>query len=260
MSGADTRDSRPAGGEKVQKFLARAGVCSRRDAEELVAAGRVTVNGARAVIGQRVDPERDVVELDGRRVVPPEEFVYIMINKPAGVVTTAEDERGRTTVLDLVRRWLGRAAPRVFPVGRLDRNSTGLLLLTNDGELAYRLIHPRVGVAKVYRVEVRGHPSRRRLSELEQGIVLEGKRTLPCEIRVVRKLPRSTVLEVTLHEGRKRQIRLMMRAINHPVVSLERTALGPLKLGDLKRGSFRYLTKDEVAALERAVGLERDPA
>ena len=258
MTESGTRtDSRELAGrtEKIQKYLARAGVCSRRDAEELVSAGRVTVNGVVASVGMRVDPARDTVAVDGRVVTPAPRLVYVMLNKPKGVVTTAEDERGRRTVLDLVSRHYDLSAVRLFPVGRLDKDSTGLLLLTNDGDLAYRLLHPKEKIPKVYRVEVKGHPSRRKLAELEDGIVIEGRKTLPCKIQVLRKRATTTVLRVILYEGRKRQIRRMMRAINHPVVELERVEIGPLSLGRLKRGSFRELTPEEVASLRRYVGL-----
>lgn len=241
--------------EKLHKFIARCGVCSRRQAEQLISEGRVRVNGKTAVIGQRIDPEKDVVEVDGKVIKPVEEKIYLVFNKPKGVVTTASDELGRTCVLDFIKKYLDLEKYRVYPVGRLDKNSTGLLILTNDGDLAAALLNPKKMVPKIYLVTVKGHPSKKKLAELEQGVILDGKKTLPCKIEVLRKNRKSTLLRVTLYEGKKRQIRRMFKMIKHPVVSLNRVAIGPIKLKGLKRGSFRYLEKEEVEALKKACGL-----
>lgn len=232
--------------EKIHKFIARCGICSRREAEELVAQGRVTVNGRKAVIGERIDPERDRVLVDGKPVKPVEEKIYLAFHKPAGVITTCEDEQGRTTVLDFLKKHFDLDRTRLFPVGRLDKNSTGLLVITNDGEFMHSILHPSRKIPKVYNVEVKGHPSRKKLAELEQGVVIEGRKTMPCEIEVLKRTRRTTRLKVILYEGRKRQIRKMMKMINHPVISLERVAIGPVKLGDMKPGSFRHLTEEEL--------------
>lgn len=236
--------------EKIHKFIARCGICSRRQAEKLVEEGRVKVNGKTAVIGQRIDPETDIVEVDGRVIKPVEERIYLAFNKPRGVITTAKDELGRTSVLDFLKKHIDLERYRVFPVGRLDKNSTGLLILTNDGELAACLLNPGKMIPKEYVVTVKGHPSKKKLAELEQGIYLDGKKTLPCTIEVLKRNRRSTRLKVILYEGKKRQIRRMMKYIKHPVVSLNRVAIGPVRLKGLKRGSFRRLTEDEVRALK----------
>lgn len=241
--------------EKIHKYIARCGVCSRRQAEKLIEEGRVRVNGQPATIGQRIDPEKDVVEVDGRVIKPQAEKIYIVFNKPKGVVTTASDEYGRTTVLDFLKKHIDLNKYRIYPVGRLDKNSTGLLLLTNDGELAAAILNPRTKIPKEYVVTVKGHPSRKKLRELEEGIYLDGKKTLPCKIDIVKKNSNSTRLKIVLYEGKKRQIRRMMKLIKHPVISLNRVAIGPIKLKNLKRGSFRQLKPEEVEALKQACGL-----
>ncbi len=239
--------------EKIQKYIARCGYCSRRKAEEMIAAGLVKVNNKLAVIGQRIDPEKDIVEVNGEIIKPVDEKIYIMFNKPTGVITTISDERGRKSVMDFVSRFIENEKYRVFPVGRLDRNSTGLLLLTNDGELAARILDPKNHIPKEYIVTVKGHPSRKKLNELQEGIVIDGKKTLPCRIEMRSRDNNTTTLKITLYEGKKRQIRKMMKHIKHPVISLNRVAIGPLRLKNLKRGQFRYLTDDEVKKLKEAV-------
>lgn len=237
--------------EKIHKFIARSGYCSRREAEELVRQGRVTVNGRVAQVGERVDPEHDEVRVDGKPIKPSDEKIYLAFHKPAGVITTCEDEQGRTTVMDFLSRHFDLNRVRLFPVGRLDKNSTGLLLITNDGDFMHSVLHPSHKIPKVYHVEVKGHPSRKKLSMLEQGVEIEGKKTMPCEITVLKRGKRSTKLKIILYEGRKRQIRKMMKLINHPVISLKRVAIGPVKLGNLKPGSFRHLTEEELALFEK---------
>jgi 23S rRNA pseudouridine2605 synthase len=231
-------------GERLQKVLARAGLASRRVCEDLVAEGRVTVNGEVAELGRRVDAERDVIEVDGALVPTAPGLVYYALNKPAGVVTTAADTHGRPTVVDLVP-----AEPRVFPVGRLDADSEGLLLLTNDGELTHRLTHPSFGVEKEYVASVEGDPSPAALRRLREGIELDDGPTAPAKVARLE----AGVVRITIHEGRNRQVRRMCEAVGHPVTRLVRTRIGPLADRRLKPGEWRPLSGAEVRALAAAV-------
>lgn len=237
-------------GERLQKVLARAGHGSRRAVEEMIAAGRIKVNGKRARLGQRVDPLKDQVEVDGSTVPLDSDLAYYLLNKPPGVVSTAEDDEGRMTVLDLVQ-----VDMRVFPVGRLDIDSEGAILLTNDGTLTQGLTHPKYRFPKTYTVEVEGSVGGRGLRILQEGVNLEDGRTAPADVRLLERSPRTSLLEMTIREGKNRQIRRMTEAIGHPTVRLVRTALGPLIVGRLKPGSFRRLGPAEVAALYKAAGL-----
>lgn len=230
-------------GERLQKVLARAGFGSRRACEELIAAGRVTVNDRVAQLGRRVDPEADTVAVDGIPAAVRSGLVYYLLNKPPGVVTTASDPQGRPTVIDLVP-----LEPRVFPVGRLDADSEGLLLLTNDGELAHRLTHPSFGVEKQYLAEIEGSPSPAALRRLREGVELEDGRTAPAKVAAVPP----TALRITVHEGRNRQVRRMCAAVGHPVTRLVRTRIGPLAERALRPGQWRPLTLAEVRALSAA--------
>lgn len=235
--------------ERLQKVIARAGVASRREAERLITAGRVRVNGeVVTTLGVRVDPAQDRVEVDGRPIVP-ETFVYLMLHKPRGVVTTVRDPQGRKTVLDLITG----VPQRVFPVGRLDWDSEGLLLLTNDGELAHRLMHPSYGVVKVYRAELVGAVTEEAVRRLREGVLLEDGMTAPAKVRVIARSARSSWIEIGIHEGRNRQVRRMAQAVGFPVKRLIRVAYGPLKLGKLPPGKFRRLQESEVEALKKAV-------
>ena len=229
---------------RLNAFLARSGVASRRRADELIRSGRVRVNGE---VGQlnTVVRRRDVVEVDGQRVER-QPLAYVLLHKPAGVVTTARDPQGRPTVVGLVPD-----GPRVVPVGRLDVGTTGALVLTNDGDLAHRLAHPRYGVPKVYDVDVEGSPSAEALARLREGVELEDGLTQPAEVR---RLGPSR-LELTLHEGRNRQVRRMLEEVGHPVRRLHRARYAGLALDGLEPGAWRELTKTEVAALKSAVGL-----
>ncbi|HEX2040710.1 MAG TPA: pseudouridine synthase [Acidimicrobiales bacterium] len=231
-------------GERLQKTLARLGFGSRRVCEELIADGRVTVNGEPAVLGRRIDLEADRVEVDGVPVGVRPGLVHYLLNKPRGVVTTASDTHGRPTVVDLVP-----AEPRVFPVGRLDADTEGLLVLTNDGDLAHRLTHPSFGVEKEYVAEVEGRPTPAAVRRLREGVELEDGRTAPAKVA----LTPPNVLRITIHEGRNRQVRRMCETIGHPVVRLVRTRIGPLADRSLKPGAWRPLTTAEVRALERSV-------
>ena len=229
---------------RLNAFLARAGVASRRQADSLIKGGRVVVNGEPGQLNTVVG-SRDVVEVDGRRVRR-QRLAYVLLNKPAGVVTTARDPHGRRTVVELVR-----AGPRVVPVGRLDEDTTGALLLTNDGRLAHRLAHPRYGVEKVYVADVDGQPGEQALRRLRDGVELEDGRTAPARVR---RLGRSRV-ELTLHEGRKHQVKRMLEAVGHPVRRLHRKRQAGLSADDLAPGSWRELDRAEVDRLYRLTGL-----
>jgi len=246
--------------ERLNRFLARSGVASRRGADELITSGSVLVNGDRPPpSGLLIDPDRDVVTVDGRVVKPLTKHRYLMLNKPLGVITTAKDEESRPTVLDAVGEE-GQAGHRLFPVGRLDADTTGLLVLTDDGDLAFRLTHPRYKVAKEYLAIVVGSPNETDLESLRKGVDLDDGRTAPAEVEVVSfeaapGAPR-TELRVMIREGRHRQVRRMLHAVGHKVHSLRRTGFGPLKLGRLKVGDWRLLGEPEVEALRRAVRIE----
>jgi len=246
--------------ERLNRFLARAGVASRRGADELIAAGSVLVNGERPPpSGVLVDPDKDIVTIDGRIVKPRTKHRYLMLNKPVGVITTAKDEAARTTVLDAVGEE-GLAGHRLFPVGRLDADTSGLLVLTDDGELAFRLTHPRYKVAKEYIAVVAGSPSASDLESMRTGVQLEDGKTQPAEVEVVGFDPAAgtgrTEVRVVIREGRHRQVRRMLQAVGHKVQSLRRIGFGPLKLGRLKVGDWRVLGEGEIEALHRAVGVE----
>ena len=234
-------------GERLQKLLARAGFGSRRACEELIRAGRVTVDGDVAILGRRADPASQRIELDGVPVVVRTDLVYYLLNKPVGVVTTSSDPQGRETVVDLVPD-----DPRVFSVGRLDADSEGLLLLTNDGELAQRLTHPSHGVQKTYLAEIEGRPSDAAVSTLRDGIALDDGPTAPASVRVVARRDTSSAVEVGIHEGRNRQVRRMFDAIGHPVLRLVRTRIGPVNDRKLAPGAWRPLRAAEVRALYEA--------
>jgi 23S rRNA pseudouridine2605 synthase len=230
---------------RLNAYLARAGVASRRRADELISAGRVLVNGARGELNTIVGA-RDVVEVDGERLEA-QPLAYVLLHKPAGVVTTARDPQGRKTVVELVPH-----TPRVVPVGRLDADTTGALLLTNDGQLAHRLAHPRYGVDKVYEAEVEGVPGDDALRALREGMALEDGATAPAGARLLRRGSPSSVLELTLHEGRKHQVKRMCEAVGHPVRRLHRSRYAGLDLRGLEPGEWRELTTDELAALRSA--------
>jgi len=242
--------------ERLNRFLARSGVASRRAADALISSGAVRVNGDRApATGLLIDPERDTVTVDGRRVKPPATHRYVMLNKPLGAITTARDEASRTTVLDVVGEE-GTHGHRLFPVGRLDADSTGLLILTDDGDLSYRLTHPRYKVAKEYVVTVGGVPTKADVEALRAGVKLADGVTAPAEVEVSRGAANRADLRIVIREGRHRQVRRMLEAAGHKTLALRRTAFGPLKLGRLKTGHWRLLTAGEVAALRRATGLD----
>jgi 23S rRNA pseudouridine2605 synthase len=233
---------------RLQKFLAQAGVASRRASEELVRQGRVVVNRQRAEIGCRVDPLKDDIRVDGKRVSAGEGKVYLAFYKPRDCITSARDPQGRKTVFD----FLPQFNLRIFPVGRLDYDAEGLLLLTNDGTLANRLLHPRYGISKVYEVKVKGHPDQNAMERLRTGVVLEEGTTGPAGVELIRELPGATWLRIVLHQGWNRQIKRMCETVGHPVRKIKRIAYGPVRLGKLRPGDYRSLRPDEVERIEQA--------
>jgi len=234
-------------GERLQKVLARVGVASRRAVEDLIKAGRVTVNGRPAELGMRVQSDRDEVTIDGVPVGLATDLTYLVLHKPTGVVTTARDTHGRPTVLDLVP-----SDPRVFPVGRLDQDTSGLLLLTNDGEFANRIAHPRYEVSKTYVAEIRGKATRAHARKLEAGIELTDGPARAEDVRIRASGGGRALVELVVREGRNRLVRRMLDAIGLDVVSLVRTAVGPIRLGRLSAGQWRHLKRTEILELGRS--------
>lgn len=240
---------------RIQKILSAAGVASRRAAEEYVTQGRVMINGRTVTeLGTKADPERDEIRVDGRRLKPPGTRRYILLYKPRGYITTRSDPQRRPTVIDLLTA--GGVREYVYPVGRLDYDSEGLLLLTSDGDLAARLTHPRHGVEREYHVRVRGVPEDRQIERLARGIMVEGRRTAPADVRLLKIVDAErgpqAVLAIVIREGRNRQVRYMCDAIGHPVVRLRRMRIGPIADDHIRPGEFRDLDPREVAALTRA--------
>lgn len=232
---------------RLQKILADAGIASRRKAEELILDGRVKVNGQVVTeLGTKADPEKDEIICNGKPVRAEEQLVYIMLHKPEGYVTTVKDQFDRPTVIDLLKG----VHERVFPVGRLDYDTSGLLLLTNDGDLTYKLTHPKHNVEKVYMAKVFGKPGDQAIDQFRKGVLIDGKRTEPAKLEIVEEMGKYTMCRITIHEGRNRQVRKMCDAIKHPVATLRRTATGELELGDLEKGKFRHLTVKEVRYLK----------
>lgn len=253
---------------RINKFLAQAGIASRRKVDELIYEGRVTVNGKRASLGQEIKSD-DKVLVDGREIQKLQEPVYIILNKPKGITSTVYDPHARRTVLDLVKYSSSASEKsksdsshirsnnntRLFPVGRLDQESTGLILLTNDGELANRLTHPKFHIPKTYEVAILGEVSQNQISNIESGIFLEEGKTAPAKVEVIYKSAHKTILNVTIYEGRKRQIRRMTSSLHLHILSLKRISIGPILLGNLPSGKFRNLTAGELKALKNAAKL-----
>lgn len=239
---------------RLQKFLARAGVASRRGSEDLMTAGRVSVNGDVVTeLGTKVDPKVDTICVDGREVHLEDGSVYLMLNKPAGYLTTMDDPQGRPCIASLVPSDL---YPGLYPVGRLDKDTTGLLLFTTDGDMGQHVLHPKHHVEKTYYAHVEGVPTDAEIAQLEQGIMLTDGMTAPAHVRVMDLRPDgSSDLEIIIHEGRKRQVKRMCSAIHHPVIDLHRQKFGPLVLRDVEEGSWRLLTDEEVKDLREAAGL-----
>ena len=236
---------------RIQKIIADSGFCSRRKAEEYISAGRVKVNGHPCKLGDKADAVHDIVTIDGERIAYDikRKLYYIMLNKPRGYVTTMSDEQGRRSVVDL----LEGVEERVYPIGRLDRNSEGLLLFTNDGDFANTVMHPRNHIAKIYRVTIQGSVTEEQIIQLSTGVEIDGRMTLPATINVLTQEENRTVLQMTITEGRNRQIRKMCEAVGLEVARLKRTAIGPIKLGMLKPGDYRELTKEELRAIRNAI-------
>ena len=238
--------------ERLQKILSAGGVASRRLAEDLILQGRVTVNGAVITeLGTKADPEQDDVRVDGRRVHAQKHARYILLNKPRGYVTTRSDPQGRRTVMDLLKG----VREYVYPVGRLDYDSEGLLLLTNDGDLAAKLTHPRHEVERLYEARVRGVPDARALDRLSRGIVIDGRRTSHAAVEITGGREGQSIVEIAVHEGRQRQVRKMFDAVGHPVIRLRRVRIGPIADANLRTGYWRELTPQELARLRRACKL-----
>ena len=230
--------------ERLQKIIAQAGICSRRRAEEYIAAGRVAVDGRTVTeLGFKADPAQAVISVDGQPVRQEDKKIYLLLNKPPGYVTTMSDPQGRPIVTDLLSPDLRQ---RLFPVGRLDLDSEGALLMTNDGDLANRILHPKFEVKKTYEATVRELPAASDLRRLETGIIVDGQKTWPAQARVLRRTKTAAVIEIIIHEGKKRQVRKMFQAIGHPVLRLRRTAYGGLRLGGLGPGKCRFLTEKDI--------------
>jgi pseudouridine synthase len=237
---------------RLNRYLAACGLVSRRKCDAIILDGRVTVNGRKVVeLATFVDPRRDEVAVDGKIVNPPPRHTYLLMNKPAGYVTTASDPQGRPTVMDLAPR----GGTRLYPIGRLDADTTGLIILTDDGKLAFRIAHPRYEVDKKYTAVVKGRPSPRDLAALEKGVVLDDGPTRPAEVRLLEESRECSKVEITVHEGRKRQVRRMFESVGHPVMSLCRSGIAFLEPGDLEEGNYRRLQDSEVSLLKRLVGL-----
>ncbi len=238
---------------RLQKFLAESGVASRRKSEELIADGKVKVNGKTASIGDKINPKKDTVTVSGKKIVKRKEFTYILLHKPRGFITTMSDEMDRKCVAELIKD----VPVRVYPVGRLDRDSEGMLLFTNDGEFANAMTHPTKHVPKTYRVTVRPSITEDQITQLTTGIIIDDRKTAPAQVRVVTKEEGRVVLEIILYEGRNRQIRKMCEAVGLEVARLKRTAIGSIKLGMLKQGAWRELNEDEVRKLMIAADMDR---
>lgn len=238
---------------RLQKFLAESGVASRRKSEELIEGGKVKVNGRIAEIGDKINPKKDTVTVNGKKIVKRKNYTYIMLHKPRGFITTMSDEMDRKCVAELIKD----VPVRVYPVGRLDRDSEGMLLFTNDGEFANAMTHPTKHVPKTYRVTVRPSISEEQITALTQGVIIDDRKTAPAEVHVVLKEEGRVVLEIILYEGRNRQIRKMCEEVGLEVARLKRTAIGSIKLGMLKQGAWRELNEDEVRKLMIAADMDR---
>ncbi|MEH1830836.1 MAG: pseudouridine synthase [Nostoc sp.] len=244
---------------RVQKILAQWGIASRREAEEMIRDSRVRINGVLAHLGQKVDPEKDAIAVDGKPVSEKQRpaLIYLLLHKPAGVVSTCYDPHRRPTVLDLLPKELGEGTG-IHPVGRLDADSTGALILTNDGELTFGLTHPRHSISKTYRVLVKGHPPEAVLQMWRQGVMLEGRKTRAAKVHLIEHRGEQSLLEIVLQEGRNRQIRRIAQQLGYPVIKLHRTAIGPIQLKTpkepfLSEGKYRYLKDNEIHFLQEQI-------
>lgn len=249
---------------RLQKILAQWGIASRREAEEMIRQSRVRINGVLANLGQKVDPQRDTITVDGKPVSskPRPALIYLLLHKPTGVVSTCYDPQGRPTVLDLLPKELQQGSG-IHPVGRLDANSTGALILTNDGDMTFGLTHPSHSISKTYHVLVKGHPPEAVLSMWRQGVVLEGRKTQPAGVRLIERFAEQSSLEIILQEGRNRQIRRVAQQLGYPVIKLHRAAIGSIQLQTpkapfLHEGDYRFLTKDEISFLQKQLKHMKD--
>ncbi|MBI4849331.1 MAG: rRNA pseudouridine synthase [Nitrospirae bacterium] len=237
--------------ERLQKILAKCGIASRRMAEEIILEGLVTVNGATATLGMKADLERDHIKVRGKLIRNAESKVYLVLNKPEKCLTTMSDSEGRPTVKDLIKG----VREKVFPVGRLDYNSEGLLIITNDGELANAILHPAKKIPKTYLVKVNGFIEDKDLAKLEKGIKLDDGMTAPAKVKKIKKTEANSWIEITIYEGRKRQVRRMMDRVGHPVIKLRRIKINGISLGKLETGALRFLTPGELKKLKKEVGV-----
>ncbi|MBZ2173780.1 rRNA pseudouridine synthase [Schnuerera sp. xch1] len=232
---------------RLQKYIAHSGVTSRRKAEEMILQSRVKVNGFIVKkLGTKVDPEKDLIEVDNKRIELASKKLYIMLNKPEGYVTTLKDEHNKKVVLDLI----DNIKERIFPIGRLDKDTTGLLIMTNDGDLTYKLTHPSHEVWKKYLALVDGIPNHKEIQKLKKGVKIDGRLTSKAKVKMIKIYNDSSVLEISIHEGRNRQVRKMCKCIGHPIRKLKRISIGELKLNDLEIGEWRHLTEKEIKYLK----------
>jgi len=235
--------------QRLQKIIAEMGIASRRKAEDLIAEGRVVVNGKAAVIGMKADPLKDHIKVDGKLLLRVEKKVYYILNKPRGVVTSLNDPQGRPTVKD----FLGRIRERVFPLGRLDYDSEGMLILTNDGEFAQAILHPSKKIPKTYLVKIKGVLEEEEIEKLRSGIRLDRGMTAPAKVKRLRKTEQNSWIEMTIHEGKKRQIRRMLERVGHPVMRLLRVRIAGLEMGELQPGAYRRISPDELDMIKKEV-------
>lgn len=236
--------------ERLQKYIARCGISSRRKAEELILSGRVQVNGHKVIeLGTKIDPLTDIVVVDGKKISEVKDFIYIKLNKPVGYVTTVKDQFDRKTVLDLIG-----IKERVYPIGRLDYNTSGLLLLTNDGDLANKLMHPKYHIYKTYIAEVEGRVSDESINQLKKGITIEDYKTAPAKVKLLKYIDNKSLVQISIYEGKNRQVRKMLDAVGHEVKTLKRISFGEISLEDLKVGSWAHLSNEEVEFLKRSQG------
>jgi len=238
--------------ERLQKIMAESGIASRRRCEELILEKRVKVNGIIAELGTKADKEKDLIEVDGKPLKAKGQKVYIMLNKPVGYITSAKDQFGRPTVLDLLKG----VKERVYPVGRLDYDTEGLLLLTNDGDLTYAITHPKHNINKTYRAVIKGIAGKKEIDAFRKGLAIDDYVTSPAKLSIIKIIDGNSIVDITIHEGKNRQVRKMCAAVGHPVIRLKRTSIGGLKLGGLPVGAWRYLTAEEVAYLKSMGGIK----
>lgn len=232
--------------ERLQKYIARCGITSRRKAEELILAGHVKVNGTKVTeLGTKVDPDKDIVTVDNKRISEINTYIYIKLYKPEGYVTTVKDQFDRKTVLDLID-----IKERIYPIGRLDYNTSGLLLLTNDGELANKLMHPKYHIYKTYIAETEGRISEESIHKLRNGVAIENYRTAPAKVNLLKCKDNKSLVQISIYEGKNRQVRKMFDAIGHNVIKLKRISFGEINLGDLKTGSWKNLSNEEIKFLK----------